>query len=86
LRKPRRFDEALQACECDARGRLGFEDQPYPQRQRLLTALTAAQSVATEPIARAAQKAGATGPKIGEAIRRERLVAVKRVITHDGGQ
>lgn len=30
LRKPARFAEVLLACECDARGRLGFEETPYP--------------------------------------------------------
>ncbi|MBB3177153.1 multifunctional CCA addition/repair protein [Variovorax sp. Sphag1AA] len=76
FRKPERFDEVLQACECDARGRLGLEDRPYAPRQRLLAALGAAQSVATEPIARAARDAGAVGPKIGEAISRARVAAV----------
>ncbi|MDM0000264.1 multifunctional CCA addition/repair protein [Variovorax sp. J22P240] len=76
FRKPDRFDEALLACECDARGRLGLEDAPYPPRTRLLAALAAAQSVATEPIAREAQQAGAAGPKIGEAIARARIAAV----------
>jgi len=76
LRKPQRFEEILQACECDARGRLGLEDQPYPPRQRLAAALAAAQSVTTEPIAREAQAAGAIGPKIGEAITRARVAAV----------
>ena len=28
IRKPTRFDEVLLACECDARGRLGFEEAP----------------------------------------------------------
>ncbi len=45
LRKPARFAEALQACEADARGRLGFEGRDYPQAQRLLQALEAASSV-----------------------------------------
>lgn len=76
FRKPQRFDEVLQACECDARGRLGLENQLYPPRLRLGAALAAAQSVATEPIAREAQAAGATGPKIGEAITRARVAAV----------
>lgn len=76
FRKPQRFDEVLQACECDARGRLGLEARPYPQRDRLAAALAAAQSVATEPIAREALAAGATGPKIGEAITRARIAAV----------
>jgi tRNA nucleotidyltransferase (CCA-adding enzyme) len=76
LRKPQRFGDILLACECDARGRLGYEDRPYPQRERLLAALNAALAVATEPIARAAQEAGAAGPKIGEVIRRARIAAI----------
>lgn len=76
FRKPGRFEQALQACECDARGRLGLEDSPYPQRRRLLAALALAQSVDTEAIAREAQAAGATGPRIGEAIARARVAAV----------
>jgi tRNA nucleotidyltransferase (CCA-adding enzyme) len=48
FRKPARFAEVLLACECDARGRLGFEDSPYPQRQRLLQSLQAAQTVTAE--------------------------------------
>ncbi|SDC67476.1 tRNA nucleotidyltransferase (CCA-adding enzyme) [Variovorax sp. CF079] len=76
FRKPERFEQALLACECDARGRLGLEDSAYPQRECLLAALGAAQSVETEPIARDAQLAGAAGPKIGEAIARARVAAV----------
>ncbi|NIF68240.1 multifunctional CCA addition/repair protein, partial [Burkholderia sp. Cy-647] len=45
LRKPGRFAEMLQACESDARGRLGLEAQPYPQAERLRRALLAARSV-----------------------------------------
>ena len=48
FRKPARFAEVLLACECDARGRLGFEDSPYPQRQRLLQSLQAAQTVTAD--------------------------------------
>ena len=76
FRKPQRFDQVLLACECDARGRLGFEDRPYPQRDRLNGVLAAAQSVATQAIAERAQASGATGPKIGEAIQRARIAAV----------
>lgn len=76
FRKPERFEDVLLACECDARGRLGLDEAPYPQRPRLLAALAAARAVATEPIARDAQAAGATGPKIGEAIARARVAAV----------
>ena len=35
FRRPARFTEFLEACECDARGRLGFEEKPYPQRARV---------------------------------------------------
>jgi tRNA nucleotidyltransferase (CCA-adding enzyme) len=76
LRKPQRFADALLACECDARGRLGFEGTAYPQRPRLLTALAAALAVATHTIAAAAQQEGADGPRIGELIRRARMAAV----------
>ncbi|MEY4911091.1 MAG: hypothetical protein RL761_754 [Pseudomonadota bacterium] len=48
FRKPERFAEVLLACESDARGRLGFEETAYPQRQRLLQSLQAAQTVTAE--------------------------------------
>ena len=64
--------------ECDARGRLGFEDAPYPQRQRLLEALAAAQSVATHRVAAEAQAAGQSGKQIGELIHQARVTAVSQ--------
>ena len=76
IRKPARFAEMLLACECDARGRLGLQEAAYPQRQRLLGALAAAQSVATEPIAATALAQGISGPKIGEMIHAARVAAV----------
>ena len=77
FRKPQRFADILLACECDARGRLGLEQSPYPQRPRLLAALAAAQAVATHSIAAEAQAAGQGGPQIGEWIHRARVQAVK---------
>jgi tRNA nucleotidyltransferase (CCA-adding enzyme) len=76
VRKPQRFHQVLQACECDARGRLGKQGDAYPQAVRLAAALQAALQVATEPIAARAMEQGATGPKIGEMIARERVRAV----------
>jgi tRNA nucleotidyltransferase (CCA-adding enzyme) len=76
FRKPARFAEALLACECDARGRPGSGDAPYPQRERLLAVLTTAAAVVTDVVAKAAQQSGATGPKIGEAIHQARVEAV----------
>jgi len=77
LRKPERFANALLACECDARGRLGLEESPYPQRARLGAALQAALAVATAPIAAEAAARGLKGPQVGAQIQqaRERAVA-----------
>ena len=80
LRKPLRFGEALLACECDARGRGGMQEQPYPQRPRLMAALTAAQQVPTQAIAEAAQAAGVQGDKIGEKIHQARIAAVHEAL------
>jgi tRNA nucleotidyltransferase (CCA-adding enzyme) len=80
IRKPERFEEALLACECDARGRLGLEDLPYPQRERLRAALQAALAVPTEPIAQAALERGAKGPEIGAAIGKARADAVAQAL------
>ena len=76
IRKPARCDEILLACECDARGRLGFDEAPYPQRQRLREALAAVQSVATSVIAARAAESGVTGQKVGEMIHAARVRAV----------
>jgi tRNA nucleotidyltransferase (CCA-adding enzyme) len=76
FRKPRRFAQVLLACECDARGRLGLEEKPYPQRPRLLAALAAAQRVATDEVAARAAQAGLSGPRVGEMIHRARVEAL----------
>jgi tRNA nucleotidyltransferase (CCA-adding enzyme) len=69
FRRPERFAEALLACECDARGRLGFEDSAYPQRAHLLAALHAAQTVNTESVAGQVMSRTETEP-VGERIAR----------------
>ena len=76
FRKPARFAEVLLACECDARGRSGLQETPYPQAQRLAKALADAQSVATDAVAADAMAAGLKGPKIGERIQKARATAV----------
>ena len=76
FRKPERFAEVLLACECDARGRLGMDGNPYTQAPRLAAALQRALSVATNLVAADAISAGASGPKIGEWIHRARIDAV----------
>ena len=81
FRKPQRFEDILFACECDARGRLGLSEQPYPQRQRLLGALSAAQSVLTAEVAAAAEARGLTGAAIGEAVQAARTAALNSWLT-----
>ncbi len=89
LRKPQRFEQALLACECDARGRLGKQDGVYPQRERLSLALQAALGVATEPIAAAAMAQGISGPHVGQRIRHARVQAIATALkttVEDAGQ
>ena len=76
IRKPARFADVLLACECDARGRLGFEEQPYPQRERLAQALQAAQSVVSAEVSAEAAARGLRGPQVGERIRMARRDAI----------
>ena len=83
LRKPARFAQALLACQCDAQGRLGLHDAPYPQAQRLQHALALAQGVATDTIAAQAMAAGANGPHIGKAIQAARTEAIAQGLPHD---
>ncbi len=75
-RRPHRFAEMLLACECDARGRTGFEDRPYPQRARLQRALDAALAVDSAAVSAQALAQGRSGPAIGDAIRQARQAAV----------
>ncbi len=76
IRQPERFARVLQACECDARGRLGLEEAAYPQAARLLHAQQAALSVETAPIAQAAAAHGLKGPEIGLQITQARVKAI----------
>ena len=80
IRKPARFAQVLQACECDARGRLGFEDAAYPQAARLQRALDAALQVRTDTVAADAAARGLKGPKIGEAVHAARVEAVQALV------
>ena len=78
FRKPERFAQIVQACECDARGRLGLQDQPYPQAARLMKALQLAQAVDTAAIALEAQTMGLSSEKIGQKIQAARVTALEQ--------
>lgn len=53
LRRPERFRQLLQACDCDFHGRLGWEEKPIPSPDLFLDALEAMRSVDAAAIARA---------------------------------
>jgi tRNA nucleotidyltransferase (CCA-adding enzyme) len=75
FRRPERFDQLLEVCECDARGRAGLEDRPYPQRallERMRVAAAAAQPASTE-------RERLRGPAYGESLRQARLAAIAGV-------
>jgi tRNA nucleotidyltransferase (CCA-adding enzyme) len=83
FRRPERFLQMLAACECDATGRLGFEDRPYPQRARLAAALKTAQDVDARAASSLAIERGLKGPAIADAIRRARVEALALASTTD---
>lgn len=72
FRRPERFAEFLLACECDARGRAGLEELPYPQRPYLGCARDAAAAITLQD----AERVGLAGPAIGEQLRKKRLAAL----------
>lgn len=51
FRRPQRFEEFLQSCEADARGRFGMADSPYPQAELMRRSLAAARAVDAGAIA-----------------------------------
>ena len=88
VRRPDRFADMLLACECDARGRLGLENQPYPQRPHLLAVLQVALDVDAGAIARntaetcAGKGSKADGKQIAQAVQAERERAIARHLAH----
>ncbi|MGC4029534.1 MAG: multifunctional CCA addition/repair protein [Steroidobacteraceae bacterium] len=72
FRRPARFGELLLACQCDAQGRTGLEESPYPQRQYLAAALTAAAAVQLT----GEERAGLRGQAIAQALHERRLAAL----------
>ena len=76
FRKPQRFTRLLQACESDARGRLGMNERHYPQAQRMLAAFSAAAAVDAGAIAEHL----AEPTRIKDAIQRARVSAVRTAL------
>lgn len=57
FRRPERFEQFLQACECDFRGRPGYETRPFPAPGYLRDALAVARGVDAGAVARATEPA-----------------------------
>ena len=76
IRRPERFALALQACECDARGRLGLQQRDYPQSAHLQTMLNAALSVDTANMSALAMQQGLSGMDVGQRIEQARVKAI----------
>lgn len=76
FRQTERFEHFLIACEADARGRTGFEDRDYPQREYFMHLFNAANNIDTKAIAANYSE----GKHIAEAIHSERVKQVKLAI------
>jgi len=74
FRKPQRIAQLALACECDARGRLGFENNPYPQGQRLQQLHAVACTVKVSEL----NIVGLSGPALGQAVKQARIEAIAR--------
>lgn len=75
LRRPLCFERFLTACEADARGRTGFQDQSYPQADYLRRCLAAAGATEVKPLL----EAGFEGAALGEQLREARIRAIRQV-------
>ena len=74
LRRPERVEEFIQACECDARGRLGLEQRPYPQADFLRHAIQQVRAIRSTDL-----PAHIQGPAIGEALINARIIALEQL-------
>ena len=71
LRKPERVEEFIQACQCDARGRLGLEQRPYPQASFLREAMQIVRKIRAADVPE-----HLNGASIGEALVAMRIDAI----------
>ncbi|GGA81803.1 multifunctional CCA protein [Neiella marina] len=74
-RKPQRFDEFLMACEADHRGRLNFEQLPYPQGDYLRRCYEAANAVNVQEII----ASGIQGSAIRSELEKRREAAISAI-------
>lgn len=74
IRKPDRFKDYLLVCEADKKGRLGFEDRPYPNAAFMAAVAAEFCSVDSGAVARATSDKS----RIAEEVTLARVSAVKR--------
>jgi tRNA nucleotidyltransferase (CCA-adding enzyme) len=74
LRRPQRFEQFLQACEADSRGRTGFEDREYPQADFLKAARDLVADIKPDQT----KIANHSGKKIAEDLRQQRIAALEQ--------
>ncbi len=75
IRRPERFEQFLTACEADSRGRLGFENHPYPQADIFRRAFQTIKKVDIQSLV----AKGLTGTALRDQIHRERIRAVSAI-------
>jgi len=73
FRRPQRFEQFLLACQADYRGRLGFENHPYPQADLFRQAFTVARNVEVAAVL----ADGFTGKAISQELHHRRVAAIK---------
>ncbi|MDF2417541.1 multifunctional CCA addition/repair protein [Acinetobacter beijerinckii] len=73
LRRPEKVLAFVQACECDAKGRLGLENRPYPQAQYILDAMEIVRNIRAQDLPDHIQ-----GAEIGEMLIQYRIEALAK--------
>ena len=81
FQNPDFMDRFLVACQADATGRTGCTEQPYPQADLLRRCRHGCITIETAPFL----QAGWQGPRLGEAIHRERIRRVRAVLAANKG-
>ena len=78
FRKPARIAPLALVCEADKRGRMGREQDDYPQGRELLRLHAAALAVNARDLATEPGGVALSGPQIGAALREARIAAIGR--------
>ena len=73
FRQPERIGELATVCEADKRGRLGLQEEPYPQAAELVRLLDVARAVGTAQL----DLSRLEGPQVGEALKKARVRAIR---------